>query len=231
MINKSTININQLFLDLESKDYQTRWFAAEVLGTKRDLNENQKMKLMKMVDKSDVGEVIVWGLGQMKAKGTESAAEKMLEHKNNYFSWRAAESLRDLGTEKARLILESTLDKSKSAETRWKCAWALGEIGSIKSFEVLWKHLQDEDRYVRWKSVWAISILKGNIEERMVEKLNQGINDFLAWRCIWILGKVGDEKTADYLESLQVKNLYPSKYVNYQLELSVSKIRAKRYEK
>lgn len=230
MKNISKYSIDELIADLSSSDYHTRWFAAEIIGTKRNLNAKQIDTLISIAEISDIGEVIIWGLGQMRIKGIENFIGKFLEHENNYFRWRAAEALRDISSEKARLTLEKYLDKSKYEETRWKCAWALGEIGSIKSFSVLWRHLVDPDRYVRWKSVWALSMLKGNVVEKIQKILvSKKISNFLIWRCFWILGRRGDMKTIKFLQMMGKTNA--NKYTRYQLDLAISAIQLKNGKK
>lgn len=227
---KSTDSIanDELIRDLASADYTTRWFAAEVLGTKRDLNESQQNELMRIAPASDVGEVLVWGLGMMNAEGVENLIGTFLEHENNYFRWRAAEALRDLGTPRAITILTRHLRESSDAETRWKCAWALGEIGDIGSFDVLWTRAEhDYDRYVRWKSVWGITRLKGDIVARVKRKLEEGPSEFMAWRAAWILGRVGGALAVSTLESM--KDTYAdSKYVKYQVALAIDTLKGDR---
>lgn len=222
------IDNKDLINDLESRDFTTRWFAAEVLGTKKDLTQEQIKKVMNLMSKSDVAEVLVWGLGQMNNKKGMELISNMLEHKNNYYKWRAAVALRDISNYKARLILEKHLNTSKSEETRWRCAAVLGDLGSIKSFSCLWKHLTDTDRFVRWKSVGAIATLKGNVELKVKRKLMSGkITTFLAWRSLWILGQIGNGETAKWIGIYLKKYFTDNLYVKYQGMLATENIKNK----
>lgn len=216
---------SRLITDLSSNDYHTRWFAAEVLGTKRDLTLEEVESVAKIAKNSDVGEVLVWGLGMMKIPGAESLIGSFLEHPVNYYRWRAAEALRDLGTNESIRILTHYLKTSKEGETRWKCAWALGEIGEMQSSEVLWETAKnDPDRYTRWKSVWGLTRLKGDIESFIQQKLVlSDINDYMRWRGAWILGKIGTRTTSNWLE--KYRKSYPiNDYVNYQVALAIDAI-------
>lgn len=225
---KFSISNNKLIMDIQSNDFTTRWFAAEVLGTKRDLNQKQINKVINLTSKSDIGEVLVWGLGQMNYKKSTKYIAKMLEHKNNYYKWRAAVALRDIANNAARIVLERHLNESKSEETRWRCASVLGDIGSIKSFPCLWKHLTDQDRFVRWKSVEAIATLKGDVESRIKRKLmSKEIASFLAWRCLWVLGQRGNNNTASWINNYLKKYFVDNEYVKYQGMLAINNIKDK----
>lgn len=219
------INNDQLLQDLLSEEFQTRWFAAEVLGTKRNLSSKQIETIIELAESSDVGEVLVWGLGMMRAKHVEPLIGKFLEHKDNYSRWRAAEALRDLGTPEAISILTDRLKNSTEAETRWKCAWALGEIGKIDSFENLWYSAEhDSDKYVRWKSIWGITCLQGDVERLVKAKFeNSNLSDFMAWRLAWVLGRIGNQETVAWLKSMK-SNYLGSKYVLYQIFLAINTI-------
>lgn len=218
----------ELMKDLESQDFTTRWFAAEVLGTKRDLTQEQIKKVMSLMPKSDVGEVLVWGLGQMDNKKGMKLISNMLEHKNNYYKWRAAVALRDISNDKARMILEKHLNTSDSEETRWRCAAVLGDMGSMKSFSCLWKHLTDKDRFVRWKSVGAIATLKGDVESKVKQKLTSSkLTPFLAWRSFWILGQIGNSETAKWIDIYLKKYFTDNLYVRYQGILATENIKNK----
>jgi len=218
----------KLIEDLSSSNYHTRWFAAEVLGTKRDLTDAEVKSLAKIAPKSDVGEVLVWGLGMMKMPGAEKLIGSFLEHPVNYYRWRAAEALRDLGTDEALNILTKYLEVSSEDETRWKCAWAIGEIGRMDSAETLWEAAQnDTDRYVRWKSVWGLTRLKGDVESFIKEKMSeQGINDFMLWRSAWILGRIGNQKTIEWLTDFK-NDHQVNDYVNYQISLAIDTINSR----
>jgi len=220
--------ITLLLKDLRSKNYSTRWFAAEVIGTKRNLSPKKIEHLILIMQKSDVGEVLCWGLGQMKASGAISAIAKMLEHPDSYFRWRAAEALRDMDNDDARCALEQTLRNSPIPDTRWKCAWALGEIGNINSFDTLWISCQDPDRYVRWKSIWAISILRGNVENLIRNKIiTEDLPEYMVWRSLWLLGRIGNLNTLTWMKKSQElkRFIYRSQYLNWQLQNSMEKIK------
>jgi len=220
------IENTKLIADLKSADFTTRWFAAEVLGTKRDLTNGQIKEIIKIIPKSDVAEVLCWGLGQMKYKNAVNIIASYLENKNLYYRWRAAEALRDIGNDEARLALERYLDKSKDAETRWRCAWAIGEIGSIKSFPILWKHVSDSDRYVKWKSVWGISILKGDVEKLIKREITKTKNNpYLMWRAIWILGRVGNNQTITWIKQFLEKEAVDNKYIHGQANIAINTIK------
>lgn len=214
-----------LIRDLENKAFVTRWFAAEVIGTKRDLTNMQIKKMIQIMRKSDIGEVLVWGLGQMNKNRSIKYIGPMLENKNNYFKWRAAVALRDIANEEARITLERYLRKSKSPETRWRCAAVLGDIGSIKSFDALWKHLTDKDRFVRWKSVGALATLHGDVESLIRDKLMGKITPFLAWRSLWVLGQIGNSKTLKWIEKYLNMHFQANQYVQYQGYLAIETIK------
>lgn len=214
------ITTAELIKDLKSEIYQDRWFAAEILGTKKVIKPSQAREISKIMMNSDIGEVLCWGLGQMKNKNYVSKIGKLLEHPDNYFKWRAADALKNISSNNAVNTLQFYLQKSRFYETRWRCAWALGEIGDIRSFEKLWNSSQDENRYVRWKSIWAISLLKGNLEKKIREKIlsDDNINDYMLWRCLWVFGRIGNKNTVNWLKGVDKFTKNKSKYIRYQLK-------------
>ncbi len=222
---KDEIHFNKLLEDLSAKDYDTRWLAAEVIGTKRNLSHTQIEHIVEVAKISDIGEVLIWGLGIMRAEGMENLISSFLEHPIDYFRWRAAEALRDLGTEAAISQLSHYLQNSVYSETRWKCAWALGEIGEIESFRVLWDAARDDkDRQTRWKAVRGITKLRGDVESIVKNKIkDHGTSEYMAWRSAWVLGIIGGIDTVQWLEELKVSSQL-SPYVNYQVSFAIDQI-------
>ena len=222
------IPTNKLIKAIKSKSYSERWFAAEILGTKKTLNKHQIREISREMMTSDVGEVLCWGLGQMKNKNYISKIGKLLEYRDNYFKCRAADALTNISNSEAIGTLEFYLKKSKFSETRWRCAVALGEIGDIHSFDSLWNSAQDKDKYVRWKSIWALSLLKGNLEKRIREKiLDEGTSEYMLWRCLWVLGRIGNRGTGSWLNNINWANKHKSKYIDFQLQLTLAAINNK----
>jgi len=217
----------QLLKDIESSEYRTRWFAAEVVGTRRDLTEDQLNQLIRLMYTSDVAEVICWGLGQMQYEQAIPDISRMLSNPNNYYKWRAAEALRDVGTVSAVNALENELLVNADPETRWRCAWALGEIGKIIANETLWKiALADSDSYVRWRSIWALSKLTGDVEKFVMDKLIHIDDEFAQWRGIWLIGQVGTKSSVKWLKGY-VQNNVTSRYVKYQYTIALEKLEGK----
>lgn len=215
------ISTDELIQSLESESFHERWFAAEILGTKRNLKPQQLERISNLMLKSDVGEVLCWGLGEMKSERFLDEIGILLEYPDTYYKWRAASALKNIANTHAIRILESHLRQSKSSETRWRCADALGKIGSIDSFTVLWDSSQDKDRYVRWKSIFSISLLNGNLEARVAEKMSDpAISEFMLWRCLWVLGQIGDKRTLEIFDDFKKIQNHSSKYIRYQFELA-----------
>lgn len=223
----SNLTNTQLFADLESGDYLTRWFAAEVIGTRRGLDGDQMTKLIDLIGESDVSEVICWGLGQMKCEAAVPIIKTLLSHPNMYYQWRAAESLRDIGSLTAIAALTDELQHNVSPETRWRCAWALGEIGDIIACDVLWDvAMSDRDAYVRWRSIWGLSKLEGDVEGFVRFKLENTDDEFSQWRGIWLIGQVGRESSIQWLDNY-VTTEVKSQYVEYQYSIAKAKLEVK----
>lgn len=219
------ISIKNLLQALTSHEYEERWFAAEILGTKRGLTKTQLRTVAKLMVHSDIGEVLCWGLGQMRNKAYIKAIGGLLEHRDTYYQWRAAHALRHIGGRSAREALETHLRRSKSSETKWKCAQALGKIGDVRSFDVLWIAAHDTNRYVRWESIWAISLLGPAVEARIRAKLlSPATNTYMQWRCLWVLGLVGNTRTIRWLERSANETVGSSQYLRYQRQLAVRTI-------
>ena len=217
-----------LIKDLTSKDFTTRWFAAEVLGTKRSLSERDIDYLISLLPTSDVAEVIIWVLGRFKVERAIPDISKFLTHTNPYYRWRATYALRDIGTKTAREVLETGL-RTLDSETKWKCALALRGMGDIASFEPLWEAASsDEDRYVRWEAICAITFLHGKVEDLVKRKLNSGkLSDFMLWRGVWVLSRVGNRATISWLDSYIKRHNRISPYVRYQIGLTKKAITLK----
>ncbi len=198
------IDFAELNSDVESDDYRTRWFAWEVLGSIKDEALVEFFEHYLAKDES-VADVILWGLGQMKSEKSISKIIPFLDHPDEYYVHRAAESLRDIGRASVKSLI-NYLESSDNKIGKRHAVWALGEIGDPSAYEILWKHIFDEDKYVSWESTKSLIKLGPVIIDKLINNIiNSEMDDYAAWRAIFILGNITSlEKYKDILENLDV---------------------------
>ncbi len=75
-------------------------------------------------------------------------------------------------------------------ETRWKAAWALGELGAQKAVDdLLWVVLKDRNQKVRRHATIALSKIGDDITSDLVFALNHR-DEKVRQNAVWVLGEL-----------------------------------------
>jgi len=154
--------IQQLILDLESKESDVRGRAAFALGQLGGEKAVEPLIKALTADKeSGVRVTAAFALGR---SGGEKAVEPLIKaltaDKESGVRGTAAEALGWSGNEKAVKPLIKALTADKESDVRWSAAFALGRSGSEKAVEPLIKALStDKESDVRWSAAFALGQL------------------------------------------------------------------------
>jgi len=168
--------IQQVILDLESKESYVRGSAADALGQLGSEKAVEPLIKALTADKvSGVRGSAAHALGQL---GSEKAVEPLIKalstHKVSSVRGSAAHALGQLGSEKAVEPLIKAFSTDKVSDVRGSVAYALGQLGSEKAVEPLIKALTaDKESDVRGIAAYALG-RSGN--EKAIETLIKALS-------------------------------------------------------
>ncbi|MFH1589270.1 MAG: HEAT repeat domain-containing protein [archaeon] len=214
------MNSQKLVNYLKKGSEQEKWFAAEIIGAEK--NHKYYEILVDSINDYAVDEVVVWCLGKMrKQKSISFLINKLEKTKDTYVIHRTVEALTDIGDSAVPELIKF-LSNSKNDEARWRVAKTLGEKKYVKAFDILWKCVNDKNKFVRWRAIWAIKSLGGKIIPALIEKYDNS-NEYLRWRILWVLGQIGTESILKTIKEIEHKE--NSEFVKWQARQSINQIR------
>ena len=142
----------------------------------------------------------------MGEKGDVDGLIRALRHEDEEVRWKAAETLGEIGDERAVEFLIQAL-RDNNEVVRESTAWALGEIGDSRAVEPLIQALKDEDDDVRLRAAYALEKIG---DSRAVEPLIQALkdeDDDVQWAAAEALGKMGEKAVEPLIQALKDKNV------------------------
>jgi len=197
--------IQQLILDLESKESYVRGRTADALGQLGSEKAIKPLtKVLSTAKESDVLRSAVYALGQL---GSEKAVEPLIKtlttDRESDVRRSAAYALGRSGSEKAVEPLIKTLTTDRESDVRRSAAYALGRSGSEKAVETLTKTITAEESDVRWSAADALGQLGS---EKAIEPLTKVLTTAkesdVRLSAAYALGRSGSEKAVESLTKI-----------------------------
>lgn len=132
-------------------------------------------------------------------------------------------AVQELGKRKEKLAVEKLIELLKNDENalvRDNAAYALCEIGDVRSIPSLIEALKDKDEWVRKSAAKALGILKARDALTSLISLTEDPSPSVRKAAVRSLGQIGDIRAEPYIKKLcHDSNILVKKYAIQALEM------------